>query len=214
MSNSPESDYVIRDPDALLMLEVRNGDDAAFEELMRLYQSRLVIVLTHLSGNPDCAEDLAQDVFLRVYRARDSYVPKAKFSTWLFAIANNVAMNSLRLASRRREVKLKALESGQFGVTPFDDLLIASSGQIPTRRLDKIEMRRIVRVALDALNERQRTAIVLNKFESMSYDDIAQVMGLSRQAIKSLLSRARIALRDVLEPYMRSGKHPNSGKGS
>src|SRR5205823_8054696 len=96
-------------------------------------------------------------------------------------------------------------ESGPLGAHPLDQLAVAASGQMPTRQLDKAEMRDIVRLALAELNERQRMAVLLNKFEGMCYADIAETMGLSPQAIKSLLSRARVNLREVLEPYLAGG---------
>jgi RNA polymerase sigma-70 factor (ECF subfamily) len=199
----------LRDPDVRLMLEVRDEDSAgAFEELMLRYQNRLVLVLEHLVSNRDQAEDLAQEVFLRVYRARKKYVPGAKFSTWLFTIANNAASNALRSRSRRREVSLEVRESGSMGADPMDRVVQASSGVMPARALDKAEMRDVVRAALTGLNERQRLAVLLNKFEGMSYADIAEVMNLSPQAIKSLLSRARVNLRDVLAPYLDEGRRP------
>ena len=198
----------LRDPDVRLMLEVRDDNAAAFEELMLRYQGRLVTVLEHLVNNRDQAEDLAQEVFLRVYRARKRYVPGAKFSTWLFTIANNVASNALRTKSRRREVNLEVRESGPMGARPMEGMLRASSGQLPARQLDKAEMRDVVRMALEVLNERQRLAVLLNKFEGMSYADIAETMELTPQAIKSLLSRARGNLRDVLEPYLERGDRP------
>jgi RNA polymerase sigma-70 factor (ECF subfamily) len=190
------------------MLEVRDGNAAAFEELMLRYQSRLVTVLEHLVNSRDQAEDLAQEVFLRVYRARRRYTPGAKFSTWLFTIANNVASNALRSRSRRREVNLVGRASGPMGADPLAQMLEAASGQMPTRQLDKAEMREIVRIALETLNERQRMAVLLNKFEGLGYADIAVAMNLSPKAIKSLLSRARMSLREVLEPYIESGRNP------
>jgi RNA polymerase sigma-70 factor (ECF subfamily) len=192
------------------MLEVRDDSASAFEELMLRYQGRLVTVLEYLVGSRDQAEDLAQEVFLRVYRARKRYVPGAKFSTWLFTIANNVASNALRTRSRRREVNLAARDSGLRDASPLEGMIQASSGQIPARQLDKAEMRDIVRMALEVLNDRQRAAVLLNKFEGMSYADIAEAMELSPQAIKSLLSRARGNLRDVLEPYLERGDRPRS----
>ncbi len=193
------------------MLEVRDDSADAFEELMLRYQGRLVTVLSHVVGSRDQAEELAQEVFLRVFRARKSYVPGAKFSTWLFTIANNVASNALRTRSRRREVNLDARESGPTGANPLEGMVEVSSGQIPARQLDKAEMRDVVRMAVEALNDRQRIAVLLNKFEGMSYADIAQTMNLSPQAIKSLLSRARVNLRDVLGPYLEHGDRPVSG---
>jgi RNA polymerase sigma-70 factor (ECF subfamily) len=190
------------------MLEVRSDSAAAFEELMLRYQTRVAAILEHLVGSRDQAEDLAQEVFLRVYRSRKSYFPGAKFSTWLFTIVNNVAANALRTRSRRREVTLRGGPPGSTGATVLERVVQASSGQMPTRQLDKAEMREIVRLALASLNERQRLAVVLNKFEEMSYDDIAQTMQMSPQAIKSLLSRARVNLREVLEPYLEQGERP------
>lgn len=209
VSESSAQRYTLRDPDVRLMLEVRDDSAAAFEELMLRYQGRLVGVLTHLVGSRDQAEDLAQEVFLRVFRARKRYVPASKFSTWLFTIANNVASNALRTLSRRQEVKVDFRTSGSHAAYSMDALAQASSSQMPTRQLAKAEAREVVRLALGVLNERQRMAVLLNKFEGMGYAEIAEVMELSPQAVKSLLCRARAHLREVLEPYFEEGNHPN-----
>lgn len=196
------------DPDVRLMLEVRDGNAAAFEELMRRYQNRLVTVLEHLVGKRGQAEDLAQEVFLRVYRARESYVPGSKFSTWLFTIANNVAANSLRSRGRRREVQVTSNDDDDREPATLEQLAQAASGLMPTRQLDKAELRDVVRAALETLSERQRLAVLLCKFEEMSYADIAAAMDMSPKAIKSLLARARDNLREVLEPYLQRGERP------
>ncbi len=201
----------LRDPDVRLMLEVRDDSAAAFEELMLRYQGRVLTVLEHLVGDRDQAEDLTQEVFLRVYRARKSYVPGAKFATWLFTIANNVASNALRTRTRRREVRLRSPDTSSSGPIVLQRAVQASSGQMPARQLDKAEIRDVVRLALASLNERQRMAVLLSKFEEMSYADIADSMQLSPQAVKSLLSRARVNLREVLEPYLEHGGRPASG---
>jgi RNA polymerase sigma-70 factor (ECF subfamily) len=198
-------DYEKTDPDVRLMLKVRNDDASAFEELVQRYQARLITVLQNLVHSRDRAEELAQDVFLRVYRARASYMPQAKFSTWLFTIAHNVASNALRSMSRRKEVNLAVERSGEMGL---DDLARDPSGLMPARQLDKAEMAEVVRLAIDSLSERQRMALLLSRFEHMSYQDIAQAMSLSVQAVKSLLSRARENLRAILEPYMQEGARP------
>ena len=197
---------VLHDPDVRLMLEVRDDSAAAFEELMLRYQNRLVTVLEHLVGRKDMAEDLAQEVFLRVYRARKRYTPTAKFSTWLFTIANNVASNALRSLSRRKEINLDYRPDDSQGVPRLEQMALAASGQMPTRQLDKAEMKEVIRAALESLNERQRLAVLLSKFEEMSYQDIAETMEMSPQAVKSLLSRARVSLREVLEPYLQRGE--------
>jgi RNA polymerase sigma-70 factor (ECF subfamily) len=207
VSESSARRYAL-DPDVRLMLEVRDDNAAAFEELVARYQGRLMTVLMHLVGKREQAEDLAQEVFLRVYRARKTYEAGAKFSTWLFTIANHAASNSLRNQSRRHEVTLRADDSGPLGARPFDRTLQASSGQLPTRQLDKAEMRDIVRMSVETLGERQRMAVLLSKFEGMSYAEIAQVMEITPQALKSLLSRARENLREVLQPYFDRGANP------
>lgn len=191
------------------MLEVRDDKASAFEELVTRYQGRLVRLLGHLVGSREQAEDLSQEVFLRVYRARKTYQPGAKFATWLFTIANNVASNALRDNARRHEVTLPTHDSGPLGAHPLDKTLQASSGQMPARQLDKAESREIVRMAIESLGPRQRMAVLLSKFEGLSYLDIAQVMEISPQAVKSLLSRARENLREVLQPYFDQGLNPN-----
>lgn len=187
------------------MLQVRDDSAEAFEELMLRYQNRLVALLAHLVGRRDMAEDLAQDVFLRVYRARKRYVPGAKFSTWLFTIAHNVASNALRSLARRKEVNLATRNNAEIDVDPLDAAAVASSGLMPTRQMDKSELREIVKLAVGTLNDRQREAVLLNKFEHLSYEEIAEVMQLTPSAVKSLLSRARANLRDVIEPYLQQG---------
>ena len=192
------------------MLRVRDDDATAFEELMLRYQNRVVRVIQHLVGRNGPAEDLAQDVFLRVYRSRKSYVAGAKFSTWLFTIANNVAANSLRSRSRRREVHMVDDRHDSEGPRPLEQMALEASGLMPTRQLDNSEMCDVVRLALETLNDRQRMAVLLSKFEHMSYAEISHVMDLSESAIKSLLSRARENLRDVLQPYLAHGARPES----
>ena len=208
VSESTALKYERLDPDVRLMLRVRHDDAGAFEELILRYQGRLITVLEHLVHEHQQAEDLTQEVFLRVYRARKRYVPGAKFSTWLFTIANNLASNALRTRARRREVNIEARQSGPMGANPLDQLAKAASGLMPTRQLDKAETAEIVRLAMESLNERQRMAVLLSKFEEMSYADIADVMELSPQAIKSLLSRARGNLRELLQPYLQKGQKP------
>ena len=204
--------YELHDPDVRLMLQVRDGDAAAFTELVLRYQNRLLTVLEHLVGSREQAEDLAQDVFVRVFKARLRYEPEAKFSTWLFTIANNVASNALRSRSRRREVGVPEGNGADSTPLALDQLAKAASGFMPTRALDKAEQAEMVRSAVASLSERQRMALLLAKFEGMSYQDIAQTMDLSVQAIKSLLSRARVNLKEMLTPYVESGVRPEDAE--
>jgi len=206
---SLEAQLEARDPDVRLMLQIREDVPGAFEVLVGRYQNRLVGVLAHLIGRVDEAEDLTQDVFLRIYRARKGYKPKAKFSTWLFTIANNLAMNHLRSKGRNPTVAMGMGPDGssgtQSGVRSLDERALARDGT-PSSQMRKVELSDVVREALEVLGEDQKLAVLLNKFEDMSYADIAEVMGRSEAAVKSLLARARTHLREQLEPYLKTGQ--------
>lgn len=191
----------LRDPDIRLMLQVRNDEPEAFAELVERFQHRLVGIMHHLVGNAEEAEDLAQEVFLRVYRARKKYRPRSKFSTWLFTIANNLALNSLRAKQRKPVVPLSTRDSGPLGPRPQEQL-VHDEGTGPVKKVEQQELVAQIRQALETLNERQRMAVVLNKFEDMNYAEIAEVMGLTTKAVKSLLSRARTNLRQALSGYI------------
>lgn len=197
------------DPDVQLMLRVKDGDAVAFEQLILRYQTRLLRVLQHIVGSDSVAEDLVQDVFLRVWRARKNYQPTAKFTTWVFHIAHNVASNSLRDRNRRKEFQVASGDPANSAVMSLDQMAMASTGAMATRKLDLAERAEIVRTAVEALNERQRMALLLCKFEGLSYQEIADTMELSVQAVKSLLSRARVNLKILLAPYVEGGQLPN-----
>ena len=202
-SANPTSPY-LHDPDVQLMLRVKGGDDAAFSELVTRYQNRLIGLFVNMLRDPEAAEDLAQEAFLRIYRARAGYEPTAKFSTWVFQIAGNLVSNSRRSKGRRKEVQFSSGESGPVpSVRGLKETNIQEkSGLMPTRQLDQTEREQRVWDAMETLNDRQRMAVLLHKFEGMSYADIGAAMELSPQAVKSLLSRARENLRLVLETYI------------
>src|SRR6516225_6797841 len=134
------------------MLQVRNDEPGAFEELVERYQHRLVAVMNHLVGNAEEAEDLSQEVFLRVYRARKKYRPRSKFSTWLFTIANNLALNCLRSRQRKPVVPLSVRDSGPLGPRPAEQL-VHDPGTGPMQRVQKLELAERIREALSELNE-------------------------------------------------------------
>ncbi|HYT90691.1 MAG TPA: sigma-70 family RNA polymerase sigma factor [Gemmataceae bacterium] len=207
VSGETSGQLALRDPDIRLMLRVRDDDPVAFGELVELYQHRLVTVMQHLVGNKEEAEDLAQEVFLRVYRVRKKYRPRAKFSTWLFTIANNLALNALRTRQRRPVVPLNVHDSGPLGPRPAEQLVRDRAGQ-PGERIQQQELATIIQRALEGLNERQRVAVILNKFEDMNYAEIAEVMNLTTKAVKSLLSRARENLRQALKEYVYMDGEP------
>lgn len=193
------------DPDVQLMLRAKEGDQAAFGQLVVNYQDRLIAVMAPLLESRDAAEDLAQEVFLRVFRARNGYEPTARFATWLFRIANNLVKNRHRDAGRRREIELDAENSSLSGSLPAWSALAAKSGEMPTRKADKSELCSMVQAALAVLNDQQRMAVLLHDFERMSYSEIAAALDLGPTAAKSLLVRAHKKLRGKLEPYVRQG---------
>jgi len=211
LSDSPDpSENAAADPDVGLMLRVRDDDAVAFEMLIDRHQSKIQRFMQGWVNNVQQSEDLAQDVFLRVYKARKNYLPTAKFTTWLYRIANNIASNHIRDSSHRREYQLSNAANGSSPELIIENIAIAPSGFQPSRRIDYSERSAVVLQALQALGERQRTALMLSKFEGMSYQEISETMGLSVKAIKSLLSRARVNLKNLLEPYIASGATPGS----
>ncbi|MFM8735494.1 MAG: RNA polymerase sigma factor [Pirellulales bacterium] len=195
------------DPSTELMLRVREGDADAFGELVVLWRDRLVTLFLNHTGDHATAEDLAQEVFLRVYRARASYQPTAKFTTWIHTIANNVASDLKQRAYRRRERGVPVATSASATSLGLDQLAVAASGLLPARIADRTELQGVVQDAIATLNDRQRMAVLLAKFEQCSYEEIAEAMGLTVPAVKSLLFRARDQLRAALEPYLR-GERP------
>ncbi len=206
MSVSPSTAmrYQQSDPDVRLMLRVRDDDAGAFEELVRRYQGRLVRLFHHIGPSPELAEDLAQEVFLRIYRSRSKYEAGAKFSTWLFTIAGNVARNAARSHGRRREVNeadtRQATEDSQPSL--MAGMAVDASSLMPARVVEGEERALMVRKAVESLGERQRMALMLSRFENMSYVEIAETMGLTSKAVKSLLSRARVNLKEALADYI------------
>lgn len=190
-----------RDPDVRLMIQIRDDVPGAFEAMVARYQDRLVGVLFHIIGSLEEAEDLSQDVFLRVYKARKGYRPKAKFSTWLFTIANNLAMNHARGKGRKPAASLGAA-GGDGSRADAPAFAVPGREKTASAQMRQVELSEVVREAVAVLSEDQRMAVLLSKFEEMSYAEIGQVMNRSPAAVKSLLARARNELRERLEPYL------------
>ena len=184
------------------MVRVREGDAGAFERLVSLWQDRLVTLFLNHTGDHATAEDLAQEVFLRVYRARERYEPTAKFTTWVHTIATNVARDLAQRHYKRKEkgVPMSAAAS-QSGIG-LDQLAIAASGLMPARQAARGELQTAVQAAIAGLGERQRMALLLAKFEHCSYEEIAAAMQLTVPAVKSLLFRARDQLKVALAGYV------------
>ena len=194
---------LVGDPSTELMLRVRDGDSEAFAELVVMWRDRLVTLFLHHTGDHATAEDLAQEVFLRVYRSRATYQPTAKFTTWVHTIANNVSSDLRQRAYRRLERGVPATTSASSSALGLDQLAVAASGLLPARLADRTELQAVVQDAIAGLGERQRMAVLLAKFEQCSYEEIAAAMQLSVPAVKSLLFRARDQLRTALKPYLQ-----------
>jgi RNA polymerase sigma-70 factor, ECF subfamily len=195
--------------DIQLMLEVKAGDDSSFDLLLRKYRSPLVNFLYRMVRDTATAEDLAQEVFLRVYRARKKYSPSAKFTTWLFRIATNLALNSVRdNRHHQMEVSLDA--------PPEED---EAPMELPARemRIDEHMVERdrseTIRRAVASLPEKQRVAVLLHKYEEMDYGEIAKILDCSESALKSLLFRAYETLRVQLAPLVAQPLAHRAGEG-
>ena len=209
ISDSSPTNAKLHDSNARLMLAVQANDAFAFEELTLRNQSRVCAYLQRLVGNLQLAEDLTQEVFTRVYKHRSSYRQEARFSTWLYRIAHNVASNALRAKSRRPEALFSVVSTGASSTSiGIEDGILAKSGATPSRRLARVEIQEIVLAAVNSLCENQREAVILKRFEDKSYQEIADIMELTPKAVKSLLHRAHCNLKEALTPYVQSGRRP------
>jgi RNA polymerase sigma-70 factor (ECF subfamily) len=194
--------------DVELMLGVKAGDDACFERLLAKYRTPLVSFLYRMVRNRATAEDLAQEAFLRVFRARKEYVPGAKFTTWLFRIATNLALNSLR--DGRRHLRDLSIDQNEEDERPAMD--VADPAAAIEQTLMERERAKRIRAAVDALPEKQRAAVLLHKYQDLDYEEIARILGCSESALKSLLFRAYGTLRARLAPLAQDAA--GAGKGT
>ncbi|MFQ5663510.1 MAG: RNA polymerase sigma factor [Terriglobia bacterium] len=183
------------------MLRLQAGDDDAFNYLVGKYRSPLIHFLYRMVHEAALAEELAQEVFLRVYRARQRYRPRARFTTWLFRIAANVALNALR-DGRVRRARETPLESGS--ADPAQSRLVQLADPAPNveQGMLEAERREQIRQAVEALPEKQRLAVLLHKYQEMDYAEIADILDCSESALKSLLFRAYETLRVKLRPLL------------
>ncbi len=183
--------------DVALMLRVRDGDMDAFQALVERHQHSVVgTVAKMLSGDAD-AEDIAQQVFIRVWKSAPRYQPSAKFTTWLMTITRNLVFNEMRRRQRARFVPMDA-EPDDAPAPQFTDTEAAT----PQEQLLDGELQRAVDAAIQSLPENQRLAIVLRRYENMPYEDIAKVLKTSVPAVKSILFRARAELKEKLSKYL------------
>jgi RNA polymerase sigma-70 factor, ECF subfamily len=197
MANSSDAVAV---SDADVMLRVKTGDESAFAYLVQKYRRPMVAFLYRMCHNPAAAEELAQEVFLRVYRSRTNYEASAKFSTWIYRIAMNLAVNHARDTRHERpEVTVRLDEPDRETGTTSD---LADDSLTVEQQILKRERLAAIRSKVNALPERQRLAVILHKYEQMDYRQIAGVLKLSESATKSLLFRAYETLREQLKEFV------------
>ena len=192
---------MVVDSDLDLMLRVRQGDSASFDELLRRYRLPLVKYFCRMVRDQALAEDLAQEAFLRVYKARHRYRPDARFTTWLYRIATNLALNAIRDAGYRHPQGYNGRADD--GETPRE---FVDPKALVEQELIETDRGRMIREAIEALPENQRAAVILHKYQDVDYRQIAGILKLSESAVKSLLFRAYETLRMRLEPLVRGGQ--------
>src|SRR6266567_9631953 len=181
--------------DVRLMRLVSGGDTGAFEQLIERHQSLVAGTVARMLGSNSDVEDIAQQVFIRVWKSARRYVPRAKFTTWLLKITRNLVFNELRRAKRHAHVPLQP-EAGAEDPPLKDEANLA-----PDASLLEGELQRTIEAAILQLPETQRMALVLRRYEQLSYEQIADVLDLSVPAVKSVLFRARTELRARLSKY-------------
>jgi len=191
------------DPDAVLMLRVKQGDTEAFAQLVDKYKQPVINLAFRTLRDLTEAEDLAQNVFVQVYKSARRYHASAKFSTWLFTIARNLCLNEIRRRSRHPAESLDQphSEDGEQPLHQVEDKGVPS----PPQQLLHSELGEKILEVLSELPENQRTALLLCRQEDLSYEEIAEVLGCSLSATKSLIHRGRETLKLKLKPYLRSG---------
>ena len=181
--------------DVRLMQLVGAGDEKAFEELVEQHQRLVIGTVARMLGNNSEVEDIAQQVFIRVWKSAKRYVPRAKFTTWLLKITRNLVFNELRRRSRHAHSSLQTEEDTELPLK--DERAVA-----PNASLLAEELRHAIDAAIAQLPETQRMAVVLRRYEELSYEQIAEVLEQSVPAVKSLLFRARTELRSRLSRYL------------
>ncbi|MCP5536502.1 MAG: sigma-70 family RNA polymerase sigma factor [Akkermansiaceae bacterium] len=184
--------------DVALMLRVGDGDEQAFEELIERHQSAVIGTVAKMLGNASDAEDIAQQVFIRLWKSAPRYQATAKFTTFLFTIARNLVFNESRRRSRKKEYSMDERQD-DFHLQTQDDVTAS-----PDDVMLQNELRAAVDKAIADLPEKQRLAVILRRYEGMPYDEIGRVLELSVSAVKSQLFRARNTLRDSLQEYLES----------
>jgi RNA polymerase sigma-70 factor (ECF subfamily) len=188
----------------LLLRRLRERDERAFREMMEQYQDRVFNLLYRMIGTREEAEDLAQEVFVTVFKSIDQFRGESKFSTWLYRVAANHCKNRIKYLSRRHDRDTGVLDDAAERQSVAQGGAPIGAGHIegPDRVLEGIEMEKLVQQAIALLDEDQRLVVVLRDIEELSYEEICQITGLPEGTVKSRLHRARLALKEKLAKHM------------
>lgn len=184
------------DEDTRLMLRIKTGDVVAMEELIRKHQNSVYAAVSRMLNNAPESEDIAQQVFIRIWKGASHYEPTARFTTWMFTILRNLVFNESRRQRRKPTSSADAIEE-EGGLTLFLEPSLS-----PDEAMEHTELQQAVDKAIAALPEKARLAVQLRRFENMPYEDIAQTLNMSISATKSLLFRARNMLKDSLKDFL------------
>ena len=186
--------------DEELIRQFQHGDEQAFDELVKRYQGQVNNTCYRFLSDVQDARDAAQDIFVKVYAASRQFRPEAKFSTWLYRVMINHCLNVLRARKRRRWLSTFTSRESRHNL---DHLSVADESGNPAAELEKAERIRVVQKAIDSLNSEQRTAIILHRYQGLSYKEIADIMQTSIASVESRLHRAKLALSRMLADYFK-----------
>ncbi len=199
LSAEPSPDAAAQD--LVWMERVKTGDAEAFRELIEAHQHRIIGTIAKMLSDDTEAEDLAQQVFIRVWKSAARYEPTAKFTTWLYTITRNLVFNELR---RRRRHGMQSLSDPPAGDERSAIQVADPSTKAPDRSVLDAEMQDAIQKAIEELPETQRMAVILRRYDDISYEEMGEILGLSVPAVKSVLFRARTELREKLRRYLEA----------
>jgi RNA polymerase sigma-70 factor (ECF subfamily) len=186
----------MEEPEAKIMSEIAEGNISAFREIVELHQKPLINFISRFIGDKTTAEDIAQEVFIKVFKAAKDYRPKSKFKTWLFKIASNLCLNQIRDNKNRPQIMdiFELNESGFFAIAP--------DSYCPGKTFENKELVEVIHHAIRNLPKKQKIALLLQKYNGFSYNEISHIMGCSVSAVESLIQRARQNLKKPLTSYL------------
>jgi RNA polymerase sigma-70 factor (ECF subfamily) len=193
----------INDPDVELMVAFQQGNGAAFEQLLDKYHRPIVNFIYKIVNNAAEAEELAQEVFLRIYQSRDGYEPRARFAAWIYRIATNL---SLKEASRKRRMRFWSRNSNSHKDPLRVEEVLCDPAPDAEGRVIASELGRVMRRAIGSLPRNEKVALILRRYQELSYREIAEIMDCTEAAVKTYIHRGKLRVRDRILPYLEKGR--------